>query len=106
QAGVRPARTFCERAGAPEHLVAAVGRLVAEHMTVHSTPTPSVGAVERLAARLAPVTLRQWALLVDADKNGRGRPPAPSPAEPWLRVAAAQGLLGERPGGGAHAGGP
>jgi len=92
EAGARPVRTFLERIGAPEAVIAQVVPIVREHMAPASTDRVSARAVRRLAQRLAgPAgegpSLTMWAALVEADNAGRGTGSRPSPARAWLRAA-------------------
>ncbi|GAA4361037.1 CCA tRNA nucleotidyltransferase [Angustibacter luteus] len=87
EAGVAPARTFLRAIGAPHHLTRRVLPLVAEHMVTASTNKPTAAAVRRLARRLAPATMTEWALVVEADKGGRGRGSRPGGTGPWLALA-------------------
>lgn len=85
-AGVEPARELMESIGCPRSIQDRVLPLIKEHMcSTGSAPTPA--AVRRLARRLAPVTLQEWALVTQADHQGRGNPEAPSPAHSWLQMA-------------------
>lgn len=83
-AGVAPAEAFLSQIGCPRHIAAQVTPLVAEHMAHHGLEV-SPRTVRRLALRLAPATLEQWARLVEADHSGR--PPLP-PSAPGMRVLA------------------
>ncbi len=57
---------------------------------------PKKPAVRRLARRLVPATLAELALVVGADRKGRGDPDALNPAEAWLEMG--RGLkVEERP---------
>jgi tRNA nucleotidyltransferase (CCA-adding enzyme) len=76
-AGVPLARTFLERIGAPESVIARVLPLVDCHMAHLAAVTDR--SVRRLARRLDPATIQELAVLVLAD--GSGRPPKP-PMEP------------------------
>lgn len=80
------AAAFLRGVGCPAGLVARITPLVREHMCcVNSAPTPA--AVRQLARRLAPATMREWAIVCDADHAGRGNPDARSPAGEWLALA-------------------
>lgn len=85
QAGVGPARAFLQRIGALQSVAAQVLPLVREHMAHYNKLTPR--AVRRLAARLAPSSVEQWAWLVEADASGRPPLPPRSPAEPFVALA-------------------
>ena len=87
QAGAGLAEAFLVSIGCPEHLRRRVAALVVEHMAATmGEPTPR--AVRRLARRLAPATLEDWALVVRADRLGRGgnSERAGDPGS-WVRVA-------------------
>ena len=92
EAGVGPARDFLRRVGAPSHLQERILPLVREHMATASTASPSAGAVTRLAHRLAPATMAEWALVCDADKGGRGPGSVSGGTDRWMRLAAELGL--------------
>lgn len=70
EAGTAPAGAFLSSIGCPEHLRRRVRPLVAEH--VAATGEPTLRAARRLARRLAPATIEEWALVVQADRLGRG----------------------------------
>jgi len=90
EAGVEPARSFLRRIAAPSQIIRRVVPVVAEHMShVSVRGTPSRPALRRLARRLAPANLADWARVVDADCAGRGPGSKASPTATWLRVAAA-----------------
>jgi len=89
--GVEPAMEFLESIGTPKHIVARIVPIVREHMcTASGDPTPS--AVRRLARRLAPATLEEWAIVVGSDHAGRGPASGDNPAAKWLGVAASVGV--------------
>lgn len=86
QAGGQPTRALLKRMGAPQTLISTVLPLVHEHMGHYGTqPTPRT--IRRLAARLAPATIAQWAQLVEADHSGRPPLAAHNPAEPFSTLA-------------------
>lgn len=87
EAGVRPTRAFLHRIGAPAEVIAQVVPLVAEHMASVMVTTPSATVVRRLARRLFPATIEQWALVVSADRLGRGAGATEPGTEVWLSVA-------------------
>lgn len=94
RAGVVPVRSFLRRIDAPRHIRDRVVPLVAEHMVataVRSGPTPA--AVRRLARRLAPATMTEWALVTEADKGGRGSASRSGETGPWLELAARLGTM-------------
>ncbi len=70
EAGTTPAGSFLVAIGCPEHLRRRVTSLVAEHMAA-TTGVPTPRAVRRLALRLAPATVTEWAFVVRADSLGR-----------------------------------
>ena len=86
-AGVGPAREFLRSVGCPAAIVSRILPLVREHMACITPPTRP--AVRRLARRLTPATLAELALVVGADRAGRGGPAAPNPARPWLEMGSA-----------------
>jgi tRNA nucleotidyltransferase (CCA-adding enzyme) len=85
EAGVEPARAFLQGIGCPESVTARILPLIREHMNCQDGPKKP--AVRRLARRLVPATLAELALVVGADRKGRGDPDAPNPAEAWLEMA-------------------
>lgn len=89
--GVRPAAEFLASVGCPQRLIARITPIVREHMCAASgDPTPA--AVRRLARRLAPATLAEWAMVVGADHGGRGSVQTPNPGKAWLDVARQSGV--------------
>ena len=84
-AGTGPAAVFLDRIGCPPPVTGQVIPLVREHMACIQPPTRH--AVARLARRLAPAALEQWAIMCGADHAGRGDPDAPNPATAWLALA-------------------
>ena len=87
-AGVEPARTFLRSIGAPSRVVAVLIPIVREHMCVACAPeqvTPA--AVRRLARRLAPATMEQWASVVEADHLGRGTASKAGISDRWMQLA-------------------
>jgi tRNA nucleotidyltransferase (CCA-adding enzyme) len=76
QAGVPLAKRFLERIGIKNSIVERVLPLVEEHMA-HTNMKGNVTAraVRRLATRLAPASIAQLLLLIEADASGR--PPKP-----------------------------
>ena len=85
--GEKPIRDFGERIGAPSSIIEPVVKLASEHMThvVVGDKEPSSRAVRNLVRRLGDgkdgASLRNWAILVDADQGGRGK--ASSPGNGW-----------------------
>jgi tRNA nucleotidyltransferase (CCA-adding enzyme) len=93
-AGVAPASAFLRSIGCPQGIIDRIVPLIREHMNCQDGPKKP--AVRRLARRLAPATMAELALVVGADRKGRGNPDAPNPAESWLEMA--RGLkVEERP---------
>ena len=72
EAGTGPTESFLVSVGCPEHLRRRIVPLVAEHMAATMSEGPTERAVRRLARRLAPATVEEWALVVKADRLGRG----------------------------------
>lgn len=87
EAGVEPAQSFLRRIGAPLGLSDKVAPLVREHMCCASTEKPSVSAVKRLARRLSPASMREWAWVVEADNRARATASRQGCAGPWLEIA-------------------
>lgn len=87
KAGVEVARSFLRRIGAPRTVIQAVVPLVSEHMVSVTGGTVTRSGVRRLARRLAPATVEQWAMVVAADKGGRGPGSVPAGTERWLELA-------------------
>jgi tRNA nucleotidyltransferase (CCA-adding enzyme) len=89
QVGVKPAKQFLERIGAPQAIVAEVLPLVAEHLVHAGIKDPSPRAVRRLANRLAPASVEALSRLVEADHSGRPPLPAGNPFQVWVDKARA-----------------
>ena len=88
EAGTGPAESFLVSVGCPEHLRRRVVPLVTEHMAATMSDGPTERAVRRLARRLAPATVGEWALVVRADRLGRGTlVDRADEVERWLEVA-------------------
>ena len=94
--GVPLAEQFLQRIGEEETLIRRVLRLVEFHMAYIWFEDRNAGSrtVRRLVSRLAPATMRDLALLIEADHSGRpplppGLPPA---AKRMLQLAEKQGL--------------
>ena len=84
-------RMFCE---VLERICAdRIAPLIKEHMVTASTPSPSPPAIRRLARRLAPATLAEWALVVEADKGARGAASRTGETAEWMSKAAALGVV-------------
>jgi tRNA nucleotidyltransferase (CCA-adding enzyme) len=95
-AGVAPTESLLRRIGCPQAIVAQVVPLVREHMA-HIGMTVTDRAVRRLALRLAPATIEQWARLVEADHSGRPPLPPGNPAAEIVAVAQRLGAAAGRP---------
>lgn len=67
EAGVPIAESFCKKIGMPNDWTKFVMTMTAEHMVAPDT----VRAVRRLAVRLAPFSLADWANVVICDVSGR-----------------------------------
>jgi tRNA nucleotidyltransferase (CCA-adding enzyme) len=73
EAGVEPAEAFLQSIGASKDVRGRIAPLVREHMCSNSVKgKPTRTAVRRLARRLAPATMDDWAMVTSADKGGRG----------------------------------
>jgi tRNA nucleotidyltransferase (CCA-adding enzyme) len=90
-AGVEPARCFLATIDATREVRDRILPLVREHMSATTAQTPSRAAVRRLARRLAPATIDEWALVVAADKGGRGAGSTAPGTEAWLELARQMG---------------
>jgi len=93
EAGVEPARRFLTQIGAPRDLIAKIETIVREHMCVACAPeavTPT--AVRRLARRLAPASLEEWARVVEADHLGRGTASHAGVTDTWLQLGREAGV--------------
>jgi tRNA nucleotidyltransferase (CCA-adding enzyme) len=85
-AGVKPARSFLRRTGAPHDVIVRTAPLIREHMNCATRPTQP--AVRRMARRLAPAAMTELALVIQADAKGRGDPDARHGlADAWLAMA-------------------
>jgi tRNA nucleotidyltransferase (CCA-adding enzyme) len=85
-AGVKPARSFLRRIGAPHELIIRTAPLIREHMNCATRPTRP--AVRRMARRLVPATMAELALVIQADSAGRGDPDCEHAlAGAWLAMA-------------------
>ncbi|MBI9114926.1 CCA tRNA nucleotidyltransferase [Sanguibacter suaedae] len=91
EAGRAIAARFLARIGAPRSITARILPLVREHMVATSVREPTPAAVRRLARRLSPATMDEWALVVSGDRGGRGTASAPGDTGRWLELADAAG---------------
>jgi tRNA nucleotidyltransferase (CCA-adding enzyme) len=92
EAGTAPTGSFLISIGCPEHLRRRVAPLVAEHMA-GTTGVPTPRAVRRLARRLVPATVTEWALVVRADRLGRGgNTERADDVEQWAELAREVGV--------------
>lgn len=91
RAGADPAAQLLRRIGAPKDVVNLVVPLVREHMVSTTVADPTPSTARRLARRLAPATIEQWALVSAADQGGRGAGSRPAKTGPWLEAAAQAG---------------
>lgn len=87
EAGVEPAREFLRSIGAPRHILDRVLPLVREHMVATTAEAVSKPGVRRLARRLAPASMTEWALVTAADKGGRGAGSVEPGTQRWMRLA-------------------
>lgn len=98
--GAAAATALLRRLGAPRAVVQEVAVLVREHMVAHSTTgsPPSVPAARRLLRRLGGSleTAEAWAMVCEADAQGRGPAARRSPAWAWLDVMAGERVAGSR----------
>lgn len=85
-AGVEPANTFLTNIGASKAIRDKIKPLVREHMCASSVETVTKPAVRRLARRLAPATMAEWAMVNAADKGGRGSGSKPAGTAQWLAL--------------------
>ena len=88
--GAELAYEFLTTVGAPHKLAKQVQVLVKTHMSAFHEPDPKLKTCRKLQRKLASpgvcVPMKLWALLVDADLNGRGLPDKlPNPALVWLQ---------------------
>lgn len=80
---------FLKSIGAPNHILETVPILVGEHM-VHcgfKGEDPSEKTVRRLANRLGPNSIDQWARLVESDASGRPPLKKVNPVKNWQEIA-------------------
>lgn len=94
--GVPLAEQFLQRIGEEETLIRRVLRLVEYHMAYIWFTDRNAGSrtVRRLASRLAPATMRDLALVIEADHSGRPPlpPRLPEAAERMVQLAEKQGI--------------
>ena len=96
RAGVAPTEALLRRIGCPRAIVEQVVMLVDTHMAHHGMDvTPR--AVQRLAVRLAPATLAEWARMLEADASGRPPLPPSTPGASFLALAEQLGAAHGRP---------
>ena len=84
RAGVEPADEFLKSVGASKAIRDRIKPLVREHMCASGVKTVTRPAVRRLARRLAPATINEWAMVCTADRGGRGTGSVPADTERWL----------------------
>ena len=98
--GAVAAAALLRRLGAPRSVVREVAVLVREHMVAHSThgAPPSLPAARRLLRRLGGTvaTAEAWALVCEADSQGRGPAASSSAAVAWLDVLRSDQVSGRR----------
>jgi tRNA nucleotidyltransferase (CCA-adding enzyme) len=97
EAGGPMARKFLGSLGIKASIIARVVPLVEnhlQHVRAASDGAMSVAAVRQLADRLAPATVRELALLIEADQSGRPPLPGglPRPAQHMLALAQHEGI--------------
>jgi tRNA nucleotidyltransferase (CCA-adding enzyme) len=88
--GVGLADQFLERIGLPQALRERVLPLIGNHLA--HLQAPSDRAVRRLARRLAPATITELAVVIEADQRGRPPLPAEPPEELEALLARAREL--------------
>ena len=96
------ARDFLASLGIKTSVVERVVPLVEnhlQHIRAGADGRMSVAAVRQLADRLAPATVRELALLIEADQSGRPPLPGglPRPAQHMLTLAEQEGIAGGPP---------
>lgn len=74
EAGVLPAFDFLHRSGIEKRYIPLVQTMIREHMVHIGFNTPDITArtVRRIIQRIAPLSIKMLALLVEADLKGRG----------------------------------
>jgi tRNA nucleotidyltransferase (CCA-adding enzyme) len=90
--GETPAIQFLQRVGAPGRIVDRVIPLVTCHMryvNFHTGGKVVMRHVRRLSKDLEPATVREWAMVVEADHSGRGSKSKglPKPVQEFVRIA-------------------
>lgn len=91
KAGEEPTRAFLASIGAPKAIVERVVPLVTNHLA-HCSGEPNPKMVRRLATRLAPATVRELVLVIEADHSGRPPLPAGTPAAALQLLEVAESL--------------
>ena len=97
--GVSFTKKFLTQIHGPVWLSERVCPLVKEHMAhvSHTGNDPSDRTIRRLANRLAPATMRLWAMVCEADASGRPPLPRKNPVERWVSVANKLAIEDQRP---------
>lgn len=95
--GVKPARKFLERIGAPNAVIAEVLPLISDHLVHAGIDVPSDRAIRRLANRIAPASIAALGRLVEADHSGRPPLPVGNPLSVWVERAAGLNVAGSKP---------
>ena len=97
--GVALAEEFLVQINGPGWLTERVSPLVKEHMAhvSHTGGDPSDRSIRRLANRLAPATMRLWAMVCEADASGRPPLPRTNPVECWVNVANRLAIKDQKP---------
>lgn len=86
--GVELSEEFLGSIGAPRWVIEKVKPLVGEHMAhVGTADPPSKRLVRRLASRLDPANIREWARVCESDYCGRPPMPTGNPVTSWLALA-------------------
>jgi tRNA nucleotidyltransferase (CCA-adding enzyme) len=101
EAGGPMARDFLGSLGIKASVIERVVPLVENHLQHVRTPPGemTVATIRQLADRLAPATVRELALLIDADQSGRPPLPGglPRPARHMLNLAEQESIAGGPP---------
>ena len=97
EAGVKPARKFLERIGAPNAVIVEVLPLISDHLVHAGIDIPSDRAIRRLANRIAPASIAALGRLVEADHSGRPPLPVGNPLSVWVERAASLNVAGSKP---------
>lgn len=96
QAGVGQARNFMRRMGFENAaMIAVVQKIVAHHMDMIGI-VPNDRIIRRVAARIAPMTIEQFVMIVEADKSGRSMGIC-KPAPEWEAIAIQQACMVQPP---------